>query len=374
MKNLIRKAFFLVGLGIYTFADFGGLSLSDLDSGGGTISLISNGGANVLNLNIAKNFKFGEFNIEMGLNLVTPEDKRPAGLNLIEFRHAEYDNKTIGLRYGLLNNVTLGYGLIMDTYDSSPGITYFDGSKAGIKAYTKLYKPVCVYAVATNKRLYGIRLSYDIAYMPGINKSLVIGVTSVSDQGGVKSGSALINQNVSGYSFDAGFNLVQDLIDVFLEYGTLSNNSNGITTGLKYYLNENFTVKTEFRSYGNNFVPGLFNSTYEKAPVDLNIYSSGPVTGVFAGFEARLLPLGIINAGYSLYQDKAPALKAAVAFREFMGYTGVINYEKLVFSGAPYVVTAVVSYKINILTSAQMSIEKIGDNDATYSLAYKLNF
>ena len=372
--NYIKKTLFLIGLGMLVFADYGGLSLNDLDTGGGTISLISSGGANVLNLNIAKNFRFGEINVEIGLNLVTPEDKRPPGLNLIEFRHAEYDNKTIGLRYGLLNNVTLGYGILMDTYDSAPGITYFDGSKAGVKAYTKLYKPVCVYAVATNKKLFGLRFSYDVANMPGINKPLVVGTTFVNDQGGVRSGNLIINQNVSGYSFDSGVNLIRDLIDLYLEYGALSNNSSGFTAGLKYFLTENFAVKTEFRSYGNNFVPGLFSSTYEKAPINLSTYNAAALTGFFAGFEARLLPLGIISAGYSIYQDKAPALKAAVAFKEFMGYTGVINYEKLVFSGVPYILNGAIVYKINPLTSAIVNIEKIGDNDAVYSIAYKINF
>ena len=372
--KIIKTIILLTLIAMCSFAEFGELSLDDLDQGGGSLSIISVAGKNVLNMNMARDFALGDFKLGLGLNIVIPEAERPSGLNLLEFRFIEYDNKMYGLRYGILSGVTYGYGLIMDNYNSAPGITYFDQSKGGIKGYTKIFEPLGIYGMYTNSQLLGARLTYDLADVPVINKPLVIGGSYVRDANGVVSGNQTYNQNANAYEIDLGVNLIENFLDMFIEYGSISNGSSGWATGLKFNMGEGFNIKTEFRSFGKNFVPGFFNSQYESNPIDLATYSSSATIGYFLGLDFSLLPLGMVSIGYADYGNTDPAFKGSVIFKEVMGYTGIISYEKYVFLSTPYEVRGTIMYKLTPYTSAVVDIIKIGDGEPTYTTSVKMNF
>jgi len=372
--NLIKNIIIVSLVAVFAFAEFGELSLDDLDKGGGSLSIISVGGKNVLNMNMARDFGLGDFKLGLGLNIVIPEAERPSGLNFLEFRYVEYDNKLFGVRYGLLSGVNYGYGLIMDNYNSAPGITYFDQSKAGFKAYTTAYKPFGVYGMLTNSQLMGARLTYDLADAPVINKPIVLGGSYVRDANGVISGNQTYNENANAYEIDLGVNIIEKFLDTYVEFGNLSNGSSGWSTGFKFYLGEGFNIKTEFRSFGKNFVPGFFNSKYESFPVNLATYTSKATTGYFLGLDYSLLPLGMISVGYTAYKDEEAAFKGSVIFKEVMGYTGIISYEKYVFLPTPYEVHGTIIYKLTAYTSAVVDIIKVGDADPTYTTSIKMNF
>ena len=82
----------------------------------------------------------------------------------------------------------------------------------------------------------------------------------------------------------------------------------------------------------------------------------------------------MISVGYTTYEGKEPAVKGSVIFKEVMGYTGIISYEKYVFLPTPYGIKGTIMYKLTPYTSAVVDIIKIGDDDPTYTTSVKMNF
>ncbi len=369
----VIKYFFVLNLTFFLFAGFGELSLDTLKSGG-ALSVISQGNSNILNMSLLKDFSLADFTLGLGVNIVVPENKRPSGLNLLEFRYAGYDNKQFGVKYGLLSNISLGYGLLMDGYNSAPNATYFDQSKAGLMANVKFLKPFSAYGLMTGSKIYGIRFTYDTVTLPVINKPLAVGTTYIKDGDGVASGNQTINNEAYAYGLDLGVNIIESLLDMYIEQGNLSNGSHGVATGFRLQLLQDLVMRAEYRIFGINFMPNLFNSSYEISPTNLNAYRQDEITGYFAGFEYSLFSLGKVSVGYENYQNKFTNLKAAALFNNIMGYQGVMSYENNLLSTAPYIIRGTLIYPINLFSSAVINMERIGEKEPNYSVSYKLNF
>ena len=337
--------------------------------------MISHEGQNALKMHFTQELVLDDFSCGAGLNLVFPESKRPPGLSLIEFRYTQYDNGLWGVRFGRLANETYGYGLIMDSYDSAPVSTYFNMNNAGFKAYTRQFLPVGIYSMFAGTGVVGTRLTYDLFKMPGLDTPLIAGVSYVSETDGVVSGNAKINKGVSAYSVDMGFKLIQPWMDAYLEYGSLSNQSNALALGTKMDFGEIFDVRAEYRMLGKNFVPGFFNSSYEVAPIDISNYSASAMNGYFVGAELSVMPFGIVSVGYEDYDNADAVFKGALALNDINGFSGVLSYQQILLRpDIPYKVSGTLTYPLNAYTSSVIYYEKIGDNDESYSVAYKMNF
>jgi hypothetical protein len=196
----------------------------------------------------------------------------------------------------------------------------------------------------------------------------------VADCDGIlNSNGTLINKGAYGYSADVGFKLVKPWMDAYMEYGTLSNRSNALTIGTKIDGGNVFDFRVEYRILGENFMPNIFNASYEMAPMDIT--SAFPATnGYFLGAAVRLMPLGIVSVGYEKYSNREPLLRGAVAFNEIKGISGVVSYEQTLLPAVPYKITGVFIYPLNAITSLVTYYEQIGKNEASYTLAYKLRF
>lgn len=358
-----------------SFARYGSLSMNDLEqSRGGTFSMISYEGQNILNMNIDKDFTFNEISARAGVNIVFPENKRPPGLSVLELKYIQYDNGLWGVRFGQLSSESYGYGLIMDGYNSSPTTTYFNMSRAGIKGYFKSFFPLGIYGMYAGTGVVGARLTYDLLKVPGFDTPLVAGVSYVVDTDGVLDSNSLINKGAYGYSADVGFKLVKPWMDAYIEYGALSNKSNALAIGTKIDGGKIIDFRVEYRMLGAKFIPNIFNASYELAPVDIETTSFPATTGYFLGAAVRAMPIGIVSVGYEKYSNRDAILRGAVAFNEIKGMSGVVSYEQTLLPTVPYKITGVFIYPLNAITSLVTYYEQIGKNEASYTLAYKLRF
>lgn len=362
---------FLLMFSSSVFSRYGSLSMEDLDKGGGTFSMISHEGQNVLNMHIEKEIIFNEITLGGGLNIVFPERERPQGLSLIELKYINYDNGIWGISFGRIKGETYGYGLIMDGYDSSPASTYFNMSRAGVSGYTKTWPPFAVNAMYVGTGIAGVRFTHEF----NSNKQPVIaGVSYILDSDGVvDSNSTIINKGAYGYSVDLGFKLVEPFIDAYVEYGALSNQSSAFTLGTKVDAGKIFDFRAEYRVLGENFMPSFFNSNYEIAPRNITATASA-TTGYFVGTEVRLLPLGILSVGLEDYANREPMFRAAIAFNEINGVSGVISYEKILQKDIPYKTSGVIAYPLNAVTNLVIYYEQVGSNEPSYTMAYKMKF
>ncbi len=356
-----------------SFAEYGRLSTDDLQGSGGSFSMISYEGQNVLNMHIEKEFVFHEIGVGAGLNLVFPENKRPPGLSILEINYIQYDNGVWGMRFGPLSSETYGYGLIMDGYNSSPISTYSNMSSSGIKAYTKTFLPLGVYGMYTGTGLAGARLTYKLFNVIP-DTPLVAGISYVGDSDGVIDSTGVrINQGAYGYSVDAGFKIVKPWMDAYIEYGELSNRANAIILGSKVDGGSMFDFRVEYRMLGKDFVPGFFNANYEIAPV--NITANFPATtGYFMGAAVRLMPFGIVSVGYEHYSNRDAVIRCAVAFNEIKGVSGVVAYEQTLVKDSPQKVRGTFIYPLNAYTNLVTHYEQIGKSEASYTLAYNMKF
>jgi len=375
VSNFLLYLSLLIVMTSTSFARYGNLSMNDLEQdSGGTFSMISREGQNVLNMNIAKSFSFDDLSARVGVNIVFPENKRPQGLSLLEIRYVQYDNGLWGIRFGELSAETYGYGLIMDDYDASPESTYFNMSRAGAKGYTKIFSPLGVYAMHSGTGVAGARFTYELVKLLELNTPLVVGLSYIVDSDGiVDSTGTLINKNAQGYSADLGFKLIDPWMDAYLEYGLLSNQSSALALGTKIDGGEIIDYRLEYRILGENFIPGFFNANYEIAPA--NIKDSYPAGyGYFAGAEVRLAPLGVVSFGYEKYSNRDSVLRAAVAFNKINGMSGVVSYEQTLQSATSHKINGVLVYPLNAVTSLVTYFEQIGNKETSYTLAYKMNF
>ncbi|MFA6548819.1 MAG: hypothetical protein WCT39_02675, partial [Candidatus Margulisiibacteriota bacterium] len=146
--------------------------------GGMSIGFIKVGSIEVANLAWHPDLKFGPWGAGLDINLSSGNEK-PAGYENIVLRYVEYDDSKKGLRYGVINNLTWGHGLLMKDYSSRiAGPILLNNSQLGALAYFDADKYV-VRAMGTHSSMYGLRVE------ERINPMLTLGETFITDTNGV---------------------------------------------------------------------------------------------------------------------------------------------------------------------------------------------
>ena len=67
--------------------------------------------------NLSPDFKLGPLDLGLNFNLYLPLKSAnfyPSDLSFVTLRYLGYDDGQFGIQYGRLQNVTYGYGLLMD--------------------------------------------------------------------------------------------------------------------------------------------------------------------------------------------------------------------------------------------------------------------
>jgi hypothetical protein len=339
MKRILLKSFFVsfFVLLIATQAQAGiSYKLEDFESKGlnSGLGMINVDGNTFLKTSISPDLNLGPVGLGVDFNLYLPMNSTgtyPSELNFLTLRHVSYDHeKKFGIKWGRLQSVTFGYGLLMDDFDTGNwGTTEFTNEKAGVLGYATI-DPVRVDAMWTAKNVMAGRASYEFKDTFMLGSPIVIGGTYVTDENGVDNdinGNIIQRNSQNGYGVDIGVPLGGEFFTLYTEYAQLIEQGKGASVGFRGTFFNQLDYRAEYRSLGARFVPGYFNNTYEATSYD---FSTDSITEKVNGFlvsAASTFMDGAFKGGliYEKYND-INLLTAAVGWRRFQNTVGVINY------------------------------------------------
>ena len=327
--------------------------------GGINIGYVRVGSTDVTTIAWQPDYRFGPWSFGADVNLGLGDNKPSRYENLV-LRYIEYDDSLRGLRYGVIDGVTLGHGLVMRNYSTRFGNqVLLTNEQMGYKGYVDLNKYV-IRAMATRSNIYYLRTE------ERINPMLTLGQYYVTDSTGrtvIQPGGAAIQYpSVAAIGLDATVPLPYNL-QGYAEAGHLMNYGNGVSAGLSWAYDlmvARASFLAEYRMLDKNFVPGYFGVDYETNPINLaSVETAGKQkNGYLAQLGIDALGLAKLSAIYESYQDSNSSLTADLAAKlsdqlNVHGYykqPNFIDYRSLnLEQGA--IVGADIAYKINQTTS-----------------------
>jgi len=261
-------------------------------------------------------FKFGPLGFGFNVNIPLGDNK-PAGYESVVLRYVEYDDSKKGLRYGVIESLTWGHGLLMDGYSTRMYAPIFlNNEQMAYKGYIDMDNFV-VRGLTTKTGVYGIRVEERIHPM------LTLGQTYISDSNGVTPPGTTEVQQVSGIGLDATVPLPLNL-EGYAEYAQLIDHGSGLSAGVSWAYDimvARASFLAEYRVLDSRFVPGYFDADYETNPINL---SSAEATGnVKNGYRAKLginaMGFATLDATYEWYNDSEYGAVAADLFAKLPG-------------------------------------------------------
>ncbi len=360
-------------------------SLEDMEkaSSRGGFGVVQSNGLTFLKGSIGKDFPMGPLSVGADLNLyyaTAGDGTYPSDLQLITLRSIEYNhNNTAGIKYGRLSDVTYGYGLLMDSYDSGMGgdTTEFTLKKGGFKGYATLMGARAD-ALGTFGSLYAGRLSGDLLDINLGGTPLKWGVTAVSDRDGVNetvNGTQITREESTGYSADLALPFAGDFLTYYVEYAHLNNHGNGLSTGFKGDFFDIVKYRMEYQTLESGFVPGYFNTAYEASSFDFA--TNAPTTAIngFIGNISLALPSTPFKGGIQIesYSDRS-LLSAAVGWSNVGNTTGVINYIQPFQSASTPILDSTVLYQTGDMFDYIVNIKRVYYTSNMFTESYSVGF
>ncbi|OGC10950.1 hypothetical protein A3K48_00190 [candidate division WOR-1 bacterium RIFOXYA12_FULL_52_29] len=329
------------------------------DIGGISISYTRVGTSDVMSLTWRPDFKYGFWSTGFDVNVALGANKTTDYQNVV-FRYVEYDDTQKGLRYGVLDGVTIGHGLIMKNYTTRKGpAIMLNNDQLGFKGHLDFDRYV-VRGMATKSNLYYARVE------ERINPMLTLGQYYVTDTTGRTislSGSGVKQYpSVSAVGLDALMPLPLNF-EGYAEAGQILNHGSGVSAGLSWAYDlmvANASLSVEYRIFDKGFVPGYFGSEYEFNPIDLASVeaASKPRNGFLAQFGLNALGLAKLGVAYESYTDSNSALSVdltaklneQVFVRGYCSQPNFVDFRSLSLEQGA-VMGADVAYKLNANTS-----------------------
>lgn len=239
-------------------------------------------------------------------------NQKPQGFDSIVFRYAEYNDGQKGLRYGVLDNLTWGHGLLMKNYSSrTAGPITQNNQQTAVKAFFNSDR-IGVQAMSTWSHIYAFRLTEKV------NPFLVLGQSYITDTDGpsVKQpdGTTIKNPSISGMAVDASVPLPMNF-EGYAETAALFDHGMGATIGIDWGMEAlvfSAGFNAGYRLIDNKFVPGYFNADYETNPVNLSSYEATGQNknGYIAEFNLLAADTLKLNALYEAYYGSNASLNA----------------------------------------------------------------
>lgn len=289
----------------------GGPTQLQSNIGGAKIGYIKVGSAEIFSLGWKPDFKFGPWGLGADINL-SLGDNKPTNYDNYILRYIEYDDQRKGLRYGVLDGITLGHGLVMNNYTTRlSDQVILTNQQMGFKGYADLDKYV-LRGMLTRSNIYYVRAE------ERLNPTLTLGEYYVADSTGraIKQTNGTTKQfpSVSAIGLDASLALPANFTG-FAEAGQILNHGSGLTAGLSWGYNAmvaNVSFLAEYRSLDKSFVPGYFGVDYETNPIDLVSAeaTNQPKNGTLMQLEIDALGLASLKAAYESYQGSNSVLNA----------------------------------------------------------------
>jgi hypothetical protein len=344
---------------------FSGVAFAQLQSniGGISIGYVKVGSSEVGNIAWHPDLKVGAWGLGADVNIPLGQNP-PAGYENAVLRYVEYDDLKKGLRYGIVDNLTWGHGLLMKNYSSRQyGPVIINNEQMAYKGYVDLDKYV-VRGLGTKSNIYAFRLE------ERINPMLTLGQSFITDTDGVKLAGTTEVQKVAGFSVDATMPLPFNF-EGYAEWAQLVDHGSGLSAGLSwaydlFVANASFLV--EYRMMDKKFIPGYYNTDYETNPV--NLASAEAAGNAKNGYLAQLglnaLGLATLNVVYESYNDSSSAaLNADLTAKlmqgiEVAGYykqPNFVNYRSLTLEEGA-VMGGSIAYPVNPYTKLVVNYKK----------------
>jgi hypothetical protein len=290
-----------------------------------TIGYIKVGTREVGNLAWHPDLKIGPWGFGADVNVPLGQDK-PSGYENVVLRYAEFDDGKKGLRYGVIDNLTWGHGLLMRNYSSRvTGPILLNNEQMAYKGYLDMDRYV-VRALGTRRGVYGFRVE------ERINPMLTLGQTYLTDSDGVTPLGTTEVQKVSAIGIDAAVPLPLNF-EGYAEWAQLMGHGSGFSAGVSWGMDimvASASFLTEYRLLDSRFVPGYFDSDYETNPINLaSAEATGNVkNGYFAQMGVNALGLAALNMAYENYNDSDAASVSADLFAKLPLDIEVTGYYK----------------------------------------------
>jgi hypothetical protein len=262
-------------------------------SNGISLGYIKAGSAEVAAMAWRPDFKLGPLAVGLDVNIPMGENK-PQGYESVVFRYAEYNDGQKGLRYGMLDGVTWGRGLLMKNYSTrTAGPIVQNNQQTAFKGFVNADR-VGVQVLSTWSHIYAFRLTEKVNPMLTLGQSYISAPTA---KGAALDASVPLPLNFEGYA----------------EAATLFNHGTGAGVGITWGMEAlifSAALDVGYRSIDNKFVPGYWSADYETNPVNLASYeaSGRNKNGYIA--ELRLLAANLLklDALYESYNGSNAAL------------------------------------------------------------------
>jgi len=252
----------------------------------------------------------------MGVDVNIPLNQtRPVGFDNVVMRFAEYNDGQKGLRYGILDGVTWGKGLLMKNYSTrTVGPIMQNNQQTAFKGYLNTER-VGVQILSTWSNIYAVRLTEKP------NSWLNLGQSYITDTDGPSitqpDGTTIKYPSVSGAAVDASIPLPLNL-EGYAEAATLFGHGTGLTVGVNWGFDAmvfNLGFDAGYRALDNRFVPSYFSADYETNPVNLTSYeATGQAKNGYLA-ELRVLAGQFFKASalYEAYNGSNTALTGSAA-------------------------------------------------------------
>ena len=289
-------------------------------------------------MGISPDFPLGPLKVGFDLNYYVPmgDYDTPDSLDVFVLRHVSYDHEDqYGFRWGRLQRVTLGNGLLVDDFDSgSGGSSEFSYDKTGVLGYMTAYD-VKVTAMATAQEVQALRLERPVFHLGDV--PVIVGGTYITDADGIdddSSGELIQRDEQEGYEVDVAYPIGGNLVTLYSEYAELVDQGKGASLGATGSVLDRVRYRAEYRVLGAGFVPSYYNSTYQATSFDFSQDSlTGKVSGFLVNADTSVMD-GYIRLGaqYEHY-DEIQLLSTALGWKKIGPTVGVLNLTKPFNSG-----------------------------------------
>ncbi|MBN2058673.1 MAG: hypothetical protein JW782_07740 [Candidatus Saganbacteria bacterium] len=279
--------------------------------GGISVGYVKVGTKEVANLAWHPDFKIGPWESGFDVNVALGEEKPPEYESVV-LRYLGYDDGKKGLRYGVIDNLTWGHGMLISNYSTRVyGPVLLNNEQMAWRGYLDMDSYV-VRGLSTRTGVNGVRVE------ERINPMLTLGQTVIMDSDGIVPAGTTEAQKVTGLGLDATMPLPFNLTG-YAEYAQLVGHGGGFSAGLGWawdIMLASADFYAEYRLLDKGFVPGYFNSDYEYNPVNLaSAEASGNVKNGYAA-KLGLNAFGFTTASvvYENYNDSDSASITADLF------------------------------------------------------------
>ena len=334
--------------------------------GGMSIGYVKVGSVEVGNIAWHPDFKLGPWGLGLDVNVALSENK-PADYEHVVMRYVEYDDGKRGLRYGVIDSLTWGHGLLLDGYSTRlTSSVLLNNSMMAAKGYLDMGQYV-IRALTTKTGVNAIRAE------ERVNPLLTLGQTYITDSDGVTIPGTTTNQRVSGLGVDATVPMPFNF-EYFAEYAQLVDHGGGLGTGVSW--GQDFMVAAAdftlaYRLLDNRFVPGYFNADYETNPVNLtSAEATGNAKNGWLGkLGIKALGLATLNVRYENYNESAAALNADLSAKlpqevEVTGYyqqPSFADFRSLTLEEGA-ILGGSIAYPVNPYTKVVMHVKRYYDS------------